>query len=211
MFEAYLNDELSGPLETELNAHRVRCSACRHELALLEVAGQVISTDERAPLLDDEFTARLLACVADKQPRRQLWRRRVVRIGVQGLAAAACIAFAVVHFRGPEPRVAGERYTAEHHTTGQHSADPPGPVVGIEEPVFSPVTFQAQVEQALTEWRNDASSLRKIYEFITPQIHEEMRLGRPEDVHDQPDLFEPGEHLSFPEGVAVPNQIIEDI
>jgi hypothetical protein len=53
--------------------------------------------------------------------------------------------------------------------------------------------FQAQVERALTEWRRDASSLRKIYDFITPQIVQEMGLNPAESVHDQADPFEPAE------------------
>ena len=71
--------------------------------------------------------------------------------------------------------------------------------------------FQAQVERALTEWRNDALSLQKIYHFITPQIHEEIRLEQPESVDDLPDLFEPGQSDTSPGGAAVSGQNLEDI
>ena len=102
LFDAHLNGELQPALETELNAHRVRCPACRHELALLEVAGQVIAADDAAPALDEDFALRLMACVSERRTSRPLWHRRVVGIGARALAAAACIALVVGYFSRPK-------------------------------------------------------------------------------------------------------------
>jgi hypothetical protein len=93
LFDAYLDGELHGPLATEFAAHRLRCPTCRRELALLEVAGHVISSDTKSPLLSAEFTDRLLACAAQR-PRQKTWRRRLLVIGGP-LAAAACVALVV--------------------------------------------------------------------------------------------------------------------
>ena len=211
LFDAHLNGELRPALDTELNAHRVRCPACRHELALLEVAGQVIAADDAAPALDEDFASRLMACVSERRTSRPLWHRRVVGIGARALAAAACIALVVGYFSRPKKDVAGWH---SESPSASVSHDRPGGAASparVEGPISSRNTFQAQVERALTEWRNDASSLKKIYDFITPQIHERMRRERSENAHDQPDLFEPGHPDALPGDVAIPRQIIEDI
>ncbi len=58
LFDAFLDQSLSGSLATEFGAHRLACNQCRRELALLEVAGHVIAADSEAPLIGDEFTDR---------------------------------------------------------------------------------------------------------------------------------------------------------
>jgi hypothetical protein len=181
LFDAHLDGELSAAMRTELSAHRLSCATCRHELALLEVAGQVVASDEDVPELDADFTSRLLACVAD--PAQPRWGfHRVVRIGLRGLAVAACILLAVGYFRQPEERVAG--FTTVN-------PDPPERVVNpVPREVSAEDRFQAQLERALTGWRRDASSLRKIYEFITPQIIEEMGLEPAEGIHEPDHAFE---------------------
>lgn len=211
LFDAHLNNELRPALETELNAHRVRCPTCRHELALLEVAGQVVAADDAAPALDDEFTARLLACVSERRTSRRLRHRRLISIGARALAAAACIALAVGYFSRPKKDVAGWHSKSPNVAAREGRTGTAVPSAGLEKPISSQDTFQAQVERALTEWRNDASSLKRIYDFITPQIHEQMRRERSENAHDQPDLFEPGHHDALPGNAAVPRQTIEDI
>ncbi|MFH0983573.1 MAG: hypothetical protein V2A79_18820 [Planctomycetota bacterium] len=210
LFDAHLDGELSDALETELNAHRLRCPACRHELALLEVTGEVIAADDGVPPLDDEFASRLLACLSERPRLPALHRRRLLRLGAGLLAAAAGLA-AAVYFNRPEPRVAGVRYVTPHVGVPSGGMGPSKASAQTEGPPPAQATFQAQIERALTEWRRDASSLKKIYHFITPQIHEEMRLEQPENAHDQPDLFEPGHPEVPPEGAAVPEQSIEDI
>ncbi len=209
LFDAYLNGELPTAMETELNAHRLRCPRCRHELALLEVTGEVIAADDGAPALSNEFSSRLLACVTGQYNSPQHRRRRLIRIGAQVLAAAACIALAVIHFSGPEKKVAGFKTPRINVSPSQVGAA--DRFADAEQPASPQETFQAQLERALTEWRNDASSLKKMYQFFTPQIHEEMRLEDSENGHDQPDQFEPGQPDAPPESTTVSGQIVEDI
>ena len=183
LFDAHLDGELSAAMRTELSAHRLSCATCRHELALLEVAGQVVASDEDVPELGDDFTSRLLACVAD--PVEPRWNRhRVVRLGLRFLAAAACILLVAGYFARPADQVAG---------VIQVNPDLPArPLQRAEAPDESSPEdrFQEQLERALTGWRRDASSLRKIYEFITPQIIEEMGLEPAEGIHEPDHAFE---------------------
>lgn len=116
LFDAHLNGELSSALETELAAHRVSCSECRHELALLEVAGHVISTGrDDGPELAPGFTDRLLACVETPRKRTipmpsRFDRRWMVGGGV--LAAAASVMFAFnIWLADPGARIAGMKVT----------------------------------------------------------------------------------------------------
>lgn len=211
LFDAHLNGELSAAMETELNAHRIQCPSCRHELALLEVAGDVIAADDAVPALNDEFTSRLLACVAECPSPKRFQKRRLVRIGAQALAAAACLMFAVVHFSGPKPQVDGFRYEAPRIALSQDASDVSDSSAKVEEAVPAQPSFQNQLAEALTDLRNDASSLKKVYRFITLQIDEETRLEQPENGYDQPNLFEPAMPETLPEGSIVPYQIIEDI
>ncbi|RME38576.1 MAG: anti-sigma factor, partial [Planctomycetota bacterium] len=45
LFDAYLDGELSASLRTELKAHCVHCPACRHELAVMELACHLVASD----------------------------------------------------------------------------------------------------------------------------------------------------------------------
>ena len=107
LFDAYLADELSPSLRTELGAHRVQCEDCRRALALLEVTGHVISVDGEPVKLGGAFTDRLMACMA---PAPAPWQRRmrwVAYVGVP-MAAAAVIALAFLGaFDGNDTKVAG--------------------------------------------------------------------------------------------------------
>ena len=95
LFDTYLDGELSGSMADEFNAHRLRCATCRRELALLEVTGHVISADTDTPLLDEEFTDRLLqAAIAERRP----WLRgRRLIYSISSLAAAACLALVLTY------------------------------------------------------------------------------------------------------------------
>jgi Putative zinc-finger len=110
LFDAYLDGELSSALETELGAHRVQCDQCRHELALLEVAGHVISDDsDPESSVPDDFTDRLLACVDAPRPVVYRFDRRRWVVGVAVLAAAAMVAIAVIPRLGNSRRIAGQK------------------------------------------------------------------------------------------------------
>ena len=95
LFDAYLDGELSSALATELGAHRVRCPDCRRALALLEVSGQLITSDRDEAHLRENFSTRLLACM--ETPKNRWYERgRYVVYYVGPLAAAAVIALAFV-------------------------------------------------------------------------------------------------------------------
>jgi hypothetical protein len=98
LFGRYLDGQLSASLQTELHAHRLQCSDCQNELALLEACGDVIALDRREPLVSASFTDRvLLARRAQLKPMKRHWSRTMAIYG-SPVAAAACIAlmFSVV-------------------------------------------------------------------------------------------------------------------
>ncbi len=105
MFDAYLDGELSPAMETELGAHRLRCPDCRRALALLEVTGHILESDEDPVLLNDGFSDRLLACMDE---RRSRWTHRVRRgLYIAGPLAAAAVV--VMAFLGSFDRQVGVR------------------------------------------------------------------------------------------------------
>ena len=109
LFDVYLDGALSAPLVTELGVHRVQCPQCRRELALLEVAGHIVASEQDETSLPDGFTDRLLDCV--ESPASRGWARWRLRLYVGGpLAAAAVIAMAFLGFFDREPgQVLGNR------------------------------------------------------------------------------------------------------
>lgn len=93
LFDRYLDGELSGSLQTELHAHRLNCSACQNELALLEACGDVIALDRREPRVGTSFTDRVLLAQRGRRiPRRRHWSRTLWLAG-SPMAAAASLAF----------------------------------------------------------------------------------------------------------------------
>jgi len=113
LFDCHLDGELSPVLETELLAHLVECAACRRSMAILEVAGQVLKSDDRQPALSDTFSDRLLACMDDEPSTSYLRFRKAVRWSLVGLGAAAAVTFAVGAFSGKRPVVAGSHEVVE--------------------------------------------------------------------------------------------------
>ena len=111
-FDAYLDGELSAQLATELGAHRVRCSDCRRTLALLEVSGHIVRSDEEPVALREDFSDRLLACM--QATGHGVWSRLRLKVYAAGLlAAAAIVVLAFVGmFDGGEPMVAGQKERA---------------------------------------------------------------------------------------------------
>lgn len=114
LFDAYLDGELSPSLQRELGAHRVSCSECRRELALLEVAGQMIATDDEPVGLQDGFTDRLMACVDEGHHRDTRWRRMLYVGAPMAAAAVVCLAFLGFFDPGGGPTlVAGKKQSAK--------------------------------------------------------------------------------------------------
>lgn len=92
LFDSYLDGELSASLQTELHAHRLSCTACQNELAMLEACGDVIAMDRREPEVSGDFTSRVLLVYRAKPAvKRRRWGRVAMWVG-SPLAAAASIA-----------------------------------------------------------------------------------------------------------------------
>jgi len=109
LFDAYLDGELSASLATELGAHRVQCPECRQALALLEVTGHIIASDDEPVSFREGFSERLLACMQAPKTR---WAGRVRRaLYIAGpIAAAAVIGLAFLgRFDSGPNRFAGEK------------------------------------------------------------------------------------------------------
>lgn len=101
LFDRYLDGELSASLQTELHAHRLNCSACQGELALLEACGDVIAMDRCEPQVSVSFTDRVVLAQRGRhavRPRR--WRRMLWLAG-SPMAAAASIAFTIAVISPP--------------------------------------------------------------------------------------------------------------
>ncbi|MEP0841497.1 MAG: zf-HC2 domain-containing protein [Phycisphaerae bacterium] len=103
LFDRYLDGELSASLQTELHAHRLSCSACQNELALVEACGDVIAMDFREPRVSLSFTDRVILAQRGRRPAPpRRWGRLVLYVG-SPMAAAASVAFAVFMMMPPAP------------------------------------------------------------------------------------------------------------
>lgn len=98
LFDAYLDAQLSGTLQLEFDAHRVRCSRCQQHVALLESAGNVIATTDDAPPIAADFTASVMARIESRRRRSTLVR---LAIGVGALQAAAAVLFGIWFYTRP--------------------------------------------------------------------------------------------------------------
>ncbi len=120
LFDPYLNDELSSALVTELDAHRLECDVCRHQLTLMEACGNVVRLDTNEPRVSEDFTDRLMAILEDEQsPRRylQIDRRLKVVGGLLGVAAAIALLVTLYPIiSDSDVRVAGEQIQPQELT-----------------------------------------------------------------------------------------------
>jgi hypothetical protein len=109
LFDRYLDGELSASLQTELHAHRLNCSSCQNELAMLEACGDVITMDRCEPQVSVSFTDRVLMAQRGRRPvRSRRLGRRLLFLG-SPMAAAASIAiafFAMSPFTATKPHPA---------------------------------------------------------------------------------------------------------
>lgn len=193
LFDAYLNNELSDDLSTELVAHRVNCASCRHELALLEVAGHVIRSGREEPKPSADFTARLMACIRQQHPAPTPFYRRAKVIWTVGpaLAAAACLLFAVTMW--PEkPKHAVLEF--QEHAKGV-VGEPSGagasarPVIRIDD---ATADLQVRFRQGASSVRGAVSSLS---EAGKRTILETVNAMRPETRDGRKGLQQPLEEL----------------
>lgn len=182
LFDAYLDGELSPALATELGAHRLRCPECRRSLALLEVAGHLVSTDRDPVTIRRDFANRLLDCMDAPTPRWTQRVRRVVYIAGP-LAAAAVIALAFV---GVFDRGGGEVAGARDVGSGAVLA-PDDPLFVIDESLLRgdeggpPAAGDGASDKALEAWieqtrrnmgtkRQSGESLHKVLDLTIMQV-----------------------------------------
>ena len=167
LFDAYLDDELSASLATELGAHRLRCAECRQALALLEVSGHIVRTDQEPVQLERNFTERLLGCMDQRSlPWFMRWRREMYIGGT--LAAAAVIALAFLGaFDNREAMVAGDKVTiprpSESVSTDRPAAGEIAPTGEADATDGSQETLEAWIDRArdnIAIKRESGASLR---------------------------------------------------
>ncbi|MEE9295377.1 MAG: hypothetical protein V3W34_10510 [Phycisphaerae bacterium] len=187
LFNRHLDGELSPSLETELAAHRLHCSQCRHELALMEVAGHVIAADtDGSESLDRGFTDRLLACI-ETQPASgvRMWSRRRWIRGA-GLAAAAAIILTVWMVQ-PRPQVAGVIHDMPVLTAEQ-------PDVQNDPAEFGQTadTLVKQVEDTWTTRADSAQSLIQLSRLSLQQFLDQFPAEEPQREAETTGPTQPG-------------------
>lgn len=203
LFDAYVDGELSPPLEMEVSAHRLACASCRQELALLEVVGHVMSLDHEdaePDLLRPDFTDRLLTCIEPPGTAAARRRSRWLRAGGGVLAIAASMAFAMsLFFNSSAPRVAGVKATRVA----------PPPAVGTAEVTDAADSLVRQVESNWSRHADGAQTVIQMGEMTLQNVLD--RLGS----KDQPigaDPVEPRDSRSFDELRPDPaDDAIEDL
>jgi anti-sigma factor RsiW len=180
LFDAYLDGELSPALATELGAHRLGCPSCRQELALMEVAGHVVGAGADDPVLEDDFTDRLLACIEPTVTAPRKRRHRIIRIGV-ALAAAACVTLLVTILTRPGQQVASIR----------ESADGAGPAIRSQEPTIAeavaPELAEAiqSIPDTVLKTRESSTSLLRYGHMTLLEMIDRLRLEVLRDVGTQ--------------------------
>lgn len=175
LFDAYLDGELSASLATELGAHRLRCAECRQALALLEVSGHIVRTDQEPVQLERNFTERLLGCMDQRSlPWLMRWRREMYIAGT--LAAAAVIALAFLGaFDNRGVEVAGVKEVmierpGESAPTGRPAV---GEIVPTDETDGSQETLEAWIDRArdnIAIKRESGESLRWLLDEKATQL-----------------------------------------
>jgi anti-sigma factor RsiW len=186
LFDAHFDGELSPALAAELDAHRLHCASCRQGMALMEVAGHVIASSDSRTTVSDDFTDRLLACIAKEPPRRQ-YRFWVMRVGAP-LAAAALLVFSFTLWNRPEPRVLDHRVESGNgqlvDPIRQERGSVPLPeAANVDEAADA---FQQTVSEAMQRTRQTSQSLVRFGNMTLLQVIdalqlEQLRNGEPPD------------------------------
>jgi len=201
LFHSYLDGELAPTLQTEFAAHRVQCSECRRALALLEVSGHVIRSQPDTACVQEDFSDRLLACMAS--PRRRWLNRARWALYVGGpTAAAAVVGMALIGFFDKPNLVAGRKTQVDVPARATTLAD----TVEEELRTTHRISNNERDEQALAEMlrnaqrnvldkRQDVKSLSETLDLTILQwldILEERR----QELQDEAESSDPAEQVA---------------
>jgi len=183
LFGRYLDGELSPSLQTELNAHRLNCTVCQNELAMMEACGDVIGLDRPEPMLSASFTDRVLLAQRSRvMARPRQWSRVLLLVG-SPMAAAASLAFAVLLIL-PSAKMAGrvagtsiavpgvvQEYLKE--TNPSHQLSPAAKQDLARTPEMSADGFmQALIAPLVEKSRNTYEGTRRGVEELASLIHQ---------------------------------------
>ena len=134
LFDAYLDDELSSSLRSEVHTHRLECSRCNRQLALLECCGDTVAGMPVEPALEDDFTDRVLSEITLPQTVAGAGRGSVRLYRLFAPMAAAAAVLALMVFVAPPIR----------------KKTPEVMVVASAEPTVAPQVKSAIAETAIT-------------------------------------------------------------
>ncbi len=183
LFDAYLDGELSPALATELGAHRLGCPSCRQELALMEVAGHVVGAGADDPVLEDEFTDRLLACIQPTVTAPRKRRYLIIRIG-GALAAAACVTLQITVLTRPTEQVASIRESADGMESAIRSQEPTIPDVAAPGLAEAKDALQS-IPETVLKTRESSASLLRYGQMTLLEMIDRLRLEVLRDVATQ--------------------------
>jgi hypothetical protein len=202
LFDAYLDGEMSSALATELAAHRVRCSDCRRALALLEVSGEIISSDRDEVSLRDDFSSRLLACMDTPQSRWRGWGRYAIYYaGPLAAAAVIALAFIGVFDRSNGAEVLGEKV---ENRDAQAVRPVPEPAAAEEDAANS-----LEAEHALDEWIGQAGKNWQDRRESAEEFHKalDLTIGQWLDILEEAnDTSSPEDHFPGANATGEPSE-----
>lgn len=98
LLDAYIDGQLSGALRLEFDAHRLRCRRCQQSLVMMEAITHVVTTDERAPAISDDFTDRVMSQILASKPT--LIRPHWTRVAGWAVALQAAAVLALIMLPG---------------------------------------------------------------------------------------------------------------
>ncbi len=199
LFDAYLDGELSPSQRTELGAHCVKCAECRRALALLEVSGHIVSSDQEPVTLDADFTNRLLACM-DKRESSWMYRGRRWFYVLGPLAAAAVVLLGFFGvFDTNKGRVAGKSETGQIQSMSE-DIEIPEPFLDDDEDISEGETPTGDLQHLFQQSQSNFDTKRQNVESLWEKVDltilqkldvlEQMNEHEPADTSDEPEQDE---------------------
>ncbi len=177
LFHPYLDGDLAPSLATELAAHCLQCPDCRQALALIEVTGHLIATDDEPVALDEGFTDRLMACLDRPSSSRIVRFRRYVNIGAP-IAAAAAIVLMLLGVFDQKTMVAGSKEFAPSKASSIVETAPADAGAAVDPATAGPAT--SPVSQPV-RWENLPRAIERL---LAPQPPGSDAADLPDGEHE---------------------------